>query len=191
MVLGLVTDSDCVELVCVALATTGCSARNSVEPTWFYTSFFLLCTNTSSLELRERLVIASWVFCQELNNCIQILLMKLLTYFRQRNNNRTLSHPKWVWDFVWTWDVQICVSLRYCWVGRITDFSMSGHRWGNSSIQVRNLHSLVGQHLRDVAELNINLKDYICERAGTGLILKLQRCSGEKQVWGTKVMNKY
>lgn len=87
MVLGLVTDSDCVELVCVALAT-GCSARNSVEPTWFYTSFFLLCTNTSSLELRERLVIASWVFCQELNNRIQILLMKLLTYFRQRNNNK-------------------------------------------------------------------------------------------------------
>lgn len=36
----------------------------------------------------------------------------------------------------------------------------------------------------------INLKD-ICERAGTKLILKLQRCSGEKQALGTKVINKY
>lgn len=143
--LGLVTDSDYVELVCVALATTGCRSRNSVEPSWFYTSSFLLCTNTSSLELRERLVIASWVFCQELNNCIQILLMKLLTYFRQRNNHRTLSHPKWTWDFVWTWDVQICVSFWCCWVGRATDsFLCSGHRWENSRIQVRNLHSHVG-----------------------------------------------
>lgn len=148
MVLGLVTDSDYVELVCVALATTGCRSRNSVEPAWFYTSSFLLCTNTSSLELRERLVTASWVFCQELNNRIQILLMKLLTYFKQRNNHRTLSHPKWAWDFVWTWDVQICVLFWCCWVGRATDsFLCSGHRWDSSSIQVRNLHSHVGQHL--------------------------------------------
>lgn len=36
----------------------------------------------------------------------------------------------------------------------------------------------------------INLRD-ICERAGTKLILKLPRRSGEKQALGTKVMNKY
>lgn len=98
--LDLETDCRLCGVSCVVLATIGCCSRNFTEPTQFYTSLFLLCTNTSSLELRNRLVITSWIFCQELNNPIQTWLIKLLTcYCRQRNNNRRLFSP-WTWDSI-------------------------------------------------------------------------------------------